>query len=162
MTEQEIAYTAGFFDGEGSISIIPYRRNRGNPLVNYRLTCVVSQSYFPTAVWLKKTFGGLVYRYDLHRPPDSRPMARWILTSKKAQNFLILLLPYLQVKKREAEVAIAYQSVISNYRNNPNTNIEHRKELALFHEELKSLKIKNYSDSVIDFHGALKEEVISA
>jgi hypothetical protein len=116
-TDAEIAYAAGIFDGEGSISIIPYtRRLRGGKGGYYRLDCVVSMSFFPIPSWLKEHFGGKRYLYvDKGAQPLAHhlPMARWQISGPGAKAFLTLVKPYLQAKRTQADVAIAFQEYLS-------------------------------------------------
>jgi len=53
----------------------------------------------------------LVYcdRRDNH-PPSHRPFWRWMICNKQAQSFLEEMLPFLKLKKAEAEIAIKWQS----------------------------------------------------
>lgn len=108
-----LAYAAGFFDGEGSISLIPYHRtgkNRKHNKTYYRLDVVLSNTYFPAIVWLKNNFGGYIFVYNNKQKKNSSPIARWKISSKNAIRFLEMVLPYLQQKKREAEIAFAFYS----------------------------------------------------
>jgi len=59
--------------------------------------------------WLHFSFGG--YLYLRHRIPGRRKLWSWQLRSKQARDLLELLLPYLRIKRFEAEVALQFQDV---------------------------------------------------
>ena len=93
-----IAYTAGFFDGEGSISIIA--RNRGTWSTEHRLWVSIGQKDGATLDWLKDNFGGNIY---LVKRDGS---FYWAVSNKNAYNFLKRIVHFLQYKKPQAEVAL--------------------------------------------------------
>lgn len=88
---------AGFFDGEGCISIIKHTKKNWNP--TYFLQAQVGQKYGSTLDWVKENFGGNVYK---------KRDQTWIVTNFKAYEFIKLLAPYLQYKKPQAELAIKF------------------------------------------------------
>jgi hypothetical protein len=95
-----LAYMAGFFDGEGSINII--KRNRGNWTPEYTLSVAMGQKDGKTLDWVKDNFGGNVY--VIKRDGSFF----WLCGNVKAITFLKQLLPYLQYKKSQAELAIKF------------------------------------------------------
>ena len=98
-----LAYVAGIVDGEGTIGL---HRNYKNP------SCMVTVNVGNTNEWLinflKMNFGG----YICYQPNDDikhKDIWRWELRSKKAIEFIRLILPYLQIKRPQAELAIEFQ-----------------------------------------------------
>jgi len=102
----ELSYLAGFFDGEGCISILHNKRSRG-----WTFTCTVATAggYMPTLFCLN--FGGRLR--VAQRKRGGHPITYWVVCHTKALNFLEIILPYLRLKKPQAEVAIKFQKKIS-------------------------------------------------
>ena len=94
----DLSYLAGFFDGEGCISILKYsKKKEWNPA--YFLQAQIGQKYGDTLDWVKETFGGSVYK---------KRDQTWIVSNFKAYEFIKLLTPYLKYKKPQAELAIKF------------------------------------------------------
>jgi hypothetical protein len=114
------AYAAGIVDGEGCIALYRQRNEV------YCLSIVVEMQG-PTPSWLASTFGGTVF-------PRPGQAFRFSLTKGVLQEpFLRGILPYLQLKKSQAEIALAYLEARSlprisdgQYRNHTRTSDEVR------------------------------------
>ena len=115
MDKEKIAYLAGFFDGEGSIMIVPtfwVSQKKGNRYA-YRLHCSACNANPKPVFLLSDLFGGKVYE----RPVGKNGVNKvrflisysWSITSWKALSFLKVVLPYLIVKKEQAELAVVFQ-----------------------------------------------------
>ena len=100
----DLAYTAGIIDGEGSIGI--WKLGKG-----YRLTVEVEMCNKSVPQWLKDTFGGRYGFYGKRGKYKCGWSSRWDITDSKASEFLQLILPYLKIKKQQAELAIHYQNM---------------------------------------------------
>lgn len=101
-----LGYTAGIIDGEGCISIAKYTKV-GKASVYHSLQVQVGSTDEWLCQWLKMQYGGCVsYR------PSSRPRWNdawnWSVSGRKAAEFLKLLLPYLQLKRPQAEIALEF------------------------------------------------------
>src|SRR4051812_24103916 len=97
-----ISYAAGFFDGEGCVQIrVSYPRGTKS----YSMRLQVSQVDVRPLEMLQQRWGGSL-RLEPHRP---RPIWRWCLQAHQAQAFLEEILPYLVVKRDQAEIAISFQ-----------------------------------------------------
>lgn len=107
MKRTDLAYIAGIVDGEGYIGIKTSHHERGRR--GYRLCVTVTN----TDLWLMNHLkfaigGGLVM---LHKTPVSRQQCwQWQISDKKAGEFLKLILPYLHLKRPQAELAIKFQA----------------------------------------------------
>lgn len=101
MTEKEtLAYLAGFFDGEGSITIVVRSLRVNIAQVNPR-----------PLMMLRNRFGGqiaFVKRSD--KNPRHRDIHVLNITSYLAAEMLRQLRPYLIVKADQADLAIEYQA----------------------------------------------------
>jgi hypothetical protein len=90
-----VAWAAGFFDGEGCISV-----SRTG-----RVQILASQTTAAPLIALQTGFGGTV---SLHDRPDPRHKAQWKWQggSAVARNFLPAIRPYLRVKAAQADLAM--------------------------------------------------------
>ena len=111
MTSEELAYTAGFFDGEGSISIIKYNPSVRCSIPTFSLVVKVTNNDKVVLEQLKGWFGGSV-------SPQNRGYRtyEWQVTSLLAKSFLEQVLPYLIIKKDRACLGIEFQKHKSSYK----------------------------------------------
>lgn len=93
----EIAYLAGFFDGEGCISVV-----RGGPTI---AVAVVQVDRRPLDA-LAEHYGGRVAPHGKPKP-GHRQAYRWQIYSANARVFLRDILPFLVVKRESAEMVLA-------------------------------------------------------
>lgn len=109
MTDTELAYIAGFFDGEGSITINengkPSPRGK-NP--NHTLQVSIGNTDPRVLIWLHEEFGGfLTYRKQVS--PRHRKVAQWGVRARLALPFLEAIRPFIRMKRDQVDVAIAFQ-----------------------------------------------------
>lgn len=102
-----LEYIAGFFDGEGSIGI--YKNGRGLYHLRTQLTQNANSDTTPIIEALRAQYGGNVCRLE---KKSNRPKTiyNWQLNGHGALRFLRELEPHLIVKKRQATIAIEWQS----------------------------------------------------
>ncbi len=103
-------YVAGFFDGEGCVCITKTHR-KIRDTHEYVLSTGIGNTYAPILYYLKEEFGGYIHLNlsAKKRKATYKPFFQWHITGKKARCFLEKLLPYLIVKKEQAEIGIAFQ-----------------------------------------------------
>lgn len=97
-----LAYAAGIFDGEGSVSIVKYRRKHRNA---YSLIADVVNTDPRVTEWLYRNFGGGVLLKQ--HIPGRRPLFHWQLSGSGASEFLRDVQPFLIVKREKAIVALS-------------------------------------------------------
>ena len=107
MSKTDLAYIAGFFDGEGCISIKRIR-NRNRPFNQYQLEVTVGSTDEWVCERFKFVFGGNV-RKTKSRNPNWKPFWVWRASSKTAGVFLKVIIPYLHLKRDRAEIALTFQ-----------------------------------------------------
>ena len=102
MSDTDIAYIAGFFDGEGSIFVSKSKKQ-------YFLTVSISNTNLLVLESIQKIIGG-----NISKSPDNREnssqLFRLRLYCNEAKKFLERILPYLKTKKEQARLAIEFQS----------------------------------------------------
>jgi hypothetical protein len=110
-----MSYFAGFFDGEGSVLI--YRRNARMPRGKtppYQIRATITNTNHEVIECFRDRFGGHVQEYG---PEARRRRAwKWTIQCRGAESFLIAIRPYLVVKGKEADVAIAMQGRIAAFK----------------------------------------------
>ena len=114
MNELNLIYFAGFIDGEGCISTFSFKaygkrahNTRSRQLISLSATNVNRQVLDD----LQSTFGGYVC---LHSFPigNRKECWRWYIRSKKASEAIKALLPYLRIKRKQAELCLEYQDTL--------------------------------------------------
>jgi hypothetical protein len=118
MDKETLAYLAGVIDSDGSISVRRstyaqrVRGDSGGPVYSERVTV---KQVTPEAVdLLHATFGG--YRFTAAPSAErGRPLHGWEVTNVKAADTLSALLPYLRIKRAQAEncLRLRYVKVVS-------------------------------------------------
>ena len=121
LPEVELAYIAGFFDGDGSISA---------ECVNQRWYPSVSMSQKDPMIllWIQGFFGGRIDVVGGVGYGDSHSLA---LRKEERIQFLRAVLPYLKIKRKRAELALQLderQSFQGNFV--PDEERETRKRIA--------------------------------
>jgi len=112
LSETEKAYLAGFFDGDGCVSISCSTPKHAATARHQLQVILVQCNREFLERWMHKTGLGQVYE---HRWPNhkARKIAyHWRMTGHQAAVLLEILLPYLDIKKREAKVALAFQGTM--------------------------------------------------
>lgn len=102
----ETAYIAGFFDGEGGIGIT--RKLTHN---SYQLRLSICNTNFEVIKLIHEITGGSLYfekRVGDKQILQRQPIARLQIGGKLAEKLLIDCLPYLIVKKPQAELGIEF------------------------------------------------------
>ena len=110
MKRTDLAYLAGIVDGEGYIGISADHRNRNPDRPCWRLRVVVTNTNEWLMHHLKFSIGGGTIRL---RNGNLMPCYQWSIERGKAAEFLKLILPYLRLKKPQAELAIKFQASVT-------------------------------------------------
>ena len=107
MKKTDLAYIAGIIDGEGCIRIEKHsKQNR-----YYTLEVSVKMTWRWMPEFLHYSFGGVFRKLKL---PEGNPTHKeqwgWKVRGTMAVEFLKSIMPYLKLKKAEAELALLFQS----------------------------------------------------
>ena len=108
MKAVDLAYMAGIVDGEGCIAIDRFT-NKNLPSYCYRLKLRVTNTNHWLIEQMKYYFGGNIKTV---RPRNEKVKQawEWYLAGKPASLCLKFLLPYLHIKKPQAELGIRFQA----------------------------------------------------
>ena len=145
MTETEKAYLAGMIDGEGCITI-SCNKDR------YFAMFVVLTGTHKTHIEYCANMTGLGSVQSVKRSAPWGDVTRWVISSTEAQEFLEAILPYLFLKKEQAEVAIKFQREVSLDKYNKYLSKSVIKKRKAYLDHLQQLKRtgKVYEDETIE------------
>ena len=108
MTTLTNDYIAGFFDGEGSATLAPLRKNGK---VYTRFEVVLAQSGENGLVLLEriqKQHGGKIYKNKDTQGRQTKTAYKLYWNKEEAITFLVTMLPHLQLKKQAAQDVLDY------------------------------------------------------
>jgi len=112
LDEKDLIYLAGFFDGEGNVCIAKHFRGeldrQKNP--SYKLQIVIGSTDRSVLLEFheKTQLGNICIQRPSYK--NAKALYRWQMGSRNAKEFLEALLPYLRIKRQQAELAIAFQN----------------------------------------------------
>jgi hypothetical protein len=104
-----LIYLAGIIDGEGSIGIDKQSPCKSRKTTYYAIRLLVVNTNVPLLDWLKENFKGNIIK----RPKieNRRQCYVWSIFSCNAVNILKECLPFMIVKKRQAELLIEFMGL---------------------------------------------------
>lgn len=100
MTDLELSYIAGFFDGEGSAFMSPYKATK-NGKTYYRVVATITQIDRSVLEWIRDLFGsGQIYSKG-----DVRIRECFFLRfqNRQAREFLNTIYPFVRVKTGQVD-----------------------------------------------------------
>ncbi len=119
LSETDIAYFAGIFDGEGTIYLqhridapVSYRggtRIRGNYT---RLWIAIANTDIRLMKWLVSTFGGTIGNGRHRYGPNQKYQYRWTLSTRDAIDLLRRARCFLKVKGEETDLFLEMSGLI--------------------------------------------------
>jgi uncharacterized protein YdgA (DUF945 family) len=130
----DVAWAAGFFDGEGFVTI--QKRNtkaqNGKRYESYYLRIGVNHVAPEPLNELLRIFGGTLRKQNLHTVLGNRkPRHTWQLSCSQAKEALVQMMPYLRNKNKAAELGIELQNTMAQ------TKLETPLETQLYRKLLK-------------------------
>ena len=155
-TAVQLAYLAGIIDGEGSIYIGNFSRNKKTGAKYYQTAIEVTNTEEGLIDWLLENIGGRSYKYTKNQLPknSNREVYRWIVNGDLLTNLCHLLLPYLIIKKNQCNIMIKMRKTFELTGNNrgkrngnslPQEVIDERQS---YLEEMQKLHCRNYKNKL--------------
>lgn len=122
----ELAYWAGFFDGEGYIGIYKYKQNDGyHKSPGYSVVMGLTLTNKKIVEEFGCLFKGFqITRREYKRNPNAKTQYYWQAKGHTAIAVLKALMPFLKLKKRQAELAIEFYERKGPNPSRPLTNSE--------------------------------------
>lgn len=112
MKEKDLAWAAGFIDGEGCIRIIERNTKRAPFSKTYHFEISASQTVLKPLEKLQKLFGGTIRTHVFPGRGKNKARVPCYLWSSSTANEAIktieLLLPYFEVKEEEGRIMLKY------------------------------------------------------
>jgi hypothetical protein len=103
--EIDLAWAAGFIDGEGCINITKrYAKYNNGGKLYHSISLSANQISKEPLLKLQEMFGGKVRA--VKPVGNRRPSFAWIIYTKAARDALALMLPYLKVKNTETNMVL--------------------------------------------------------
>lgn len=101
-------YVAGLFDGEGHVSITYTKVKTGK---NPKLCVKLTNTFLPVLKELHKKYGGCI---TANKKQAEHYLQCYVLnfTVAGSKKFLTDVLPYLVIKKRQAEIALKFSATV--------------------------------------------------
>lgn len=151
--ETTAAYMAGILDGEGSLTIGNYSCSKKTGDKHYQVNISVTSTDEILIDWIYDTFGGFRGKYTPNQMSRNgrKEVFRWQCSGDRLLHICEITIPYLTIKKRQAEILIEMRETykdLHNVKGKQNTQRLPKEVLdfrqSLF-EELKLLHGRTYS-----------------
>lgn len=108
-TIEKLAYLAGFVDGEGCVGIKKCAKQNVSRGYSYSTFIIVKNTRKAPLYLLQEIFGGNVSPDAMRSNPNHSSCWAWQRNGPITVGILKALLPYLIIKKPQAELAIDFQ-----------------------------------------------------
>lgn len=135
LTEAEIAYFAGVFDGEGCINFTNSQHD------TTFLRIIVSNTNYDIVKYFQQTFGGSVYK-NKRMSIRWKDSYFWCLARKAAIDFITKTGPWLRIKEQQAHVVYAFDAVKKLHKENKITKKEYLDLIEFLKEQLTFLNTR--------------------
>lgn len=99
-------YIAGFFDGEGSVSIATNHTKTSRK--NYYLKVQIANTFKDLLDQIKDNYGGYIWEVK-KKTSHHKQSYVWVVVSRQAERFLTDILPHLLIKKPQALLGLEFQ-----------------------------------------------------
>jgi len=112
ITSEQAAYIAGIIDGEGTIGIAKGKDTKAKRGISYRLFVSVANTDHKLLDWLQQTDGAgtIVFNDRSSFNKKWSPIWKWTISSCASAQLLNRILPWLVMKKPQAELALEFYS----------------------------------------------------
>ena len=137
-----IIWCAGFLDGEGTITIKRARR-KDTKGINYQpyVSCGQTVKGEIAMKRLQEIFGGSLYYY--RQKGQREDTVQWAVASQKAKKCVEQIIPYLILKKKQAELLLEYTNTEwTREKNTFNLTDESREKRELFFQKIREFNVK--------------------
>ena len=142
-TDVELAYLAGYFDGEGCVGVY-MRRSRTHPGSGFTVRVIVGACDPAPLLRFQAAFGGTVNAAMPHPTSLGKLMQhRWQCSGSRAITALRSMLPHLTTKRAQAEAALQIKLYWRGYK----PTAEENTERALIAARIRTLKRISFAET---------------
>lgn len=101
MTDTELAYAAGLFDGEGCVGIEEHH--------GFTVLAQIAMTTPKPLLWMQSKFGGQFRKHNAKHLAETNRKDQWYwrIVTKQARKFLADIRPWLQVKDQQADLILS-------------------------------------------------------
>lgn len=153
------AFLAGLVEGDGCISTVAYKEARKKRGITFGVHLCVSNTRRGLVEFLTDNFEG---RIDGWQPKGKGNfMYRWALYGEKAKTVLLQIYPYLVSKKKQAELAVKMQTLLTTTQKSGlgDTQKEHNEKMQIV-EEMHILNAKGVARATENIDTEKGDEVL--
>lgn len=131
----ELAWAAGFFDGEGYVVV----QKRSHPkYTGYYLRIGINHVAPEPLLEFQRLFGGSIEKQNMEKVIGNRkPRHRWVASTSNAAEVLKQLMPFLHNKNKVAALALDFQQTIGPRGQEVSSEIQEQR--AWYKEEITRL-----------------------
>lgn len=108
ISDNEAAYLAGFFDGEGSVCITRNMTAARAKNPSHILKVSIGNTDPRVIKWIQDHFGGTIH-FRVLKKKNWRNFAQWSQVATGATNFLKRIQPFVRMKADQIDSAVAFQ-----------------------------------------------------
>lgn len=134
MKHLSLQYIAGFFDGEGCVSI-HLNRSRAARYANQQPRIVMQAAMANNVISIlrkiQRQYGGIINKQSQYANPRAKQSYRLCFSEQAACKLLTKLLPFLQIKKKQAQLAIKLGKLKAINKQKPLTMLAIKRRMAI-------------------------------
>lgn len=118
--ELSVQYIAGFFDGEGCISIFytnvrPRKSNPEKMIRGIKMSILIANTVVTPLEALQAKYGGYIHLSNRRKKSHHKSVYSWRLSNKPDQErFLSDIYPYSVIKSEQIQIALTYLTTNSS------------------------------------------------
>lgn len=136
MSPTDLAYIAGFFDGEGSCGLALGKYNTRTGIQSYQPNATITNTDKEILLFIQKALGLGFMDSGTQQKQHWKMSHKLWLPQHHLVKFLTLILPYLRLKRRQAELVIEFCSLKADYKD---ISLEQQARRAAIYVELSEL-----------------------
>lgn len=115
-TETELAWAAGFFDGEGTVGLYKVTQyHSGKPYFGWRLSARLSGCHRASVEKFAAIIGFGTIKMQRRTTRTGKSIWNWQAFNSHVLKSLVPLLPYLVIKADQVRLAVSYRDSVGNF-----------------------------------------------
>ncbi|SRR5260370_3634758 len=145
-TLTDYAYIAGLLDADGTICM--HRINPGKSWESCNFIVDIVNKDLQVLQWVQSLFGGFIRERKYNRKKKEaknwQVIYDWVAEVSTFEFFLMSILPFMRIKRRQAELALMFRKTSLDYRKNFRLTSEQKQHREVIYAEMKKLNKPNY------------------